>query len=98
MAEVTTTTSKQFTLNIPDLLKGLLVAVIGAVLTVLETSISSNNFHFDWKAIGIVAVTTGVSYLLKNFFTPAQTIVTPPPAPGPTVIDVPKPGDTTTKN
>jgi hypothetical protein len=95
--QVTTTTSKQFTLNVSDLLKGLLVAVVSAVLTVIETSISANNFHFDWKAIGIVALTTGVSYLLKNFFTPAQTIVSPPPAPGPTVINIPKPGDTTTK-
>lgn len=71
----TTTTSSQFSLNFTDLAKGLLLAVISAVLTTIETSLSAGSLTFDWKAIGIVAATTAVSYLAKNFFTPAQTVI-----------------------
>lgn len=75
----TTVTSKQFSLNIKDFLKGLLVAVIGAALTAIQTSISAGTIVFNWKEIGAVALTAGVAYLLKNFFTPAQVIISPPP-------------------
>jgi len=72
-------TSKQFTLNTRDVIRGFILAVIGAVLTAILNSLSSGTLTFNWKQIGIVAATTGVSYLLKNFFEPA-TIVTPVPS------------------
>jgi len=71
-----TVTSSQFTLNWRDAAKGLLVAVIGAVLTAVQNSLANGEITFNWKQIGIVALTTGVAYLLKNFFEPAK-VVTP---------------------
>ncbi len=72
---VTTTTSEQFSLNWKDILKGGLVAVLSAVLTVVYTTVQADSLSFDWKAIGITAATTALSYLLKNFFTPSATVI-----------------------
>jgi hypothetical protein len=71
-------TSSLFSLNFKDLCKGFLVAVGGAVIAAIETSIQAGTLAFSWKAIGGVALAAGLSYLVKNFFTPAQT-VTPAP-------------------
>ena len=67
-------TSSVFSLNFKDLGKGLLVAVGGAVIAAIETSIQAGALSFNWKAIGGVALAAGLSYLAKNFFTPAQTV------------------------
>lgn len=91
---VTTTTSAQGSLNVKDLLKGLLMAVISAVLTTVYTSISTGSLDFNWKAIGLVASGTAVSYLLKNWLTPSQTVITPPPGTGEVTVKIPKPGET----
>lgn len=71
--------SKQFALNAQDFLRSLFMAVGGAVLTVVETSIEAGIFHFNWKQIGIVAGSAACVYLAKNFFqTPVVQIpVTP---------------------
>lgn len=93
MADQTTvTTSKQFTLNLNDFWKGLLVAVLTTPITLLMASLNAGKLDFDWKAIGIAALTGLVAYLVKNFLTPSQTIVKPAPDPG-TTITVPPPGD-----
>lgn len=79
MAEQTTqtvTTSKQFWLNYKDLLKGLLVATITAPITVIYTSVQAGTFTLDWKAIGLLALSGFLSYIVKNFLTPAQTVIT----------------------
>jgi hypothetical protein len=69
-------TSSLFSLNLTDLGKGLLVAVGGAAITAVENVMQSGSVSFDWKAIGSVALAAGLSYLGKNFFTPAK-LVTP---------------------
>lgn len=79
MAQVVTTSTSSSTLGVTDILKGALLAVISAVLTVLENSLAQGTLTFNWQAIGIVAATTAVSYLLKNLFTPATTTITPAP-------------------
>jgi hypothetical protein len=75
----TTTTSKQYTLNVKDALRGLLMAVLGAVLTALYPVVSDGSFDFNWKSIAAGAVTTAIAYLLKNFFTPTEVVVTKVP-------------------
>ena len=60
--------SKQFSLNWQDALRGLLMAVGGAALTLIETSLEAGNLHFNWKQIGTVAGIAGATYLMKNFF------------------------------
>ena len=67
-------TSSLFTLDFVDLAKGLLVAVGGAVIAAIETSVQAGTLSFNWKTIGSVALASGLSYLAKNFFTPAQTV------------------------
>jgi hypothetical protein len=62
-------------LDINDFAKGLAVAVISAVLTIVMQSLQAGSFNFDWKNIGIVAATSAGAYLLKNFGTQTQTIV-----------------------
>jgi hypothetical protein len=69
-------TSKQYSLNTRDLLKGLLVAVITPVITVITSSLNAGSLTFDWKVIGATALAAGLAYLVKNFFTPAQTVLT----------------------
>jgi hypothetical protein len=71
-----TTTSGLFSINVKDVLKGIVVAVLTSVLTVVYETVSKGSLTFDWKAIGIAAATSGFGYLIKNVFTPAQ-VVTP---------------------
>lgn len=69
-------TSNFLSLNLQDFGKGLIVAVGSAVLAAVYNVLQAGSLNFDWKAIGIVAVSAGVSYLAKNFLTP-PSIVTP---------------------
>lgn len=68
------TTSTQFTLDWQDLGKGLLVAVGGAVVAAIESTVAAGSLTFNWKQIGLTALAAGVAYLGKNFFSPAQTV------------------------
>jgi len=72
MEDKTVLTSKQFSLDWKDTAKSLVMAVLGAVMAVIETSITAGNFHFDWQAIWKTALAACVAYLAKNFFTKAE--------------------------
>ena len=64
--------SKLFSLNVRDLTKGVVVAVIAVVLGAFQQAFSTNGLDFaafDWASILNVAVTTAVAYLAKNFIT-----------------------------
>jgi hypothetical protein len=67
-------TSSLFSLNFKDLGKGLLVAMGGAVIAAVQASVQAGTFTLNLKTIGSVALAAGLSYLGKNFFTPAKTI------------------------
>jgi hypothetical protein len=70
-----TTTSKLFRINLNDTLKGLVVAVGGAVFTVVQNSIEIGNLKFDWTNIWHIALAAFVAYIGKNFFTNSQTVI-----------------------
>lgn len=53
-------------LNWKDLLKGLAVAVIMAVLTTVYDLLNTGS-ALDYKKIGLVALGAGIAYLIKNF-------------------------------
>jgi methenyltetrahydromethanopterin cyclohydrolase len=74
----TTTTSGKFNLNAADFLKGALLAVLTPVLTIIIDTLNAGSLTFDWKNIGIVAVSTFAAYLLKNLFAPAQIVIQDP--------------------
>ena len=59
-------------LNINDIFKGLLMAVLTPVVVIIQQSLEAGVFVFDWKSIGLAALSGGVAYLVKNFFTAAK--------------------------
>lgn len=61
--------SQFFSLNTRDFIKGLFVAVFTAVITMLYTSIQAGDFVFNWKAIGMAALSSGLAYIMKNLLT-----------------------------
>ncbi len=67
-------TSKFGSIDLRDIAKGLIVAVGGAVITVIQATLSAGSLTFNCSAIGSVALAAGMSYLGKNFFTPAKTV------------------------
>jgi hypothetical protein len=58
-----------FNLNIEDLAKGLIVTVLTSVLTIAYNTVSAGSLTFDWQAIGLTALTSGLAYLMKNLLT-----------------------------
>lgn len=71
----TTTTSTQFSLNLSDIWKGLLMAVIVPVFAIITDSLNQGSLTFNWKLIGIAALSGGIGYILKNFLTPSAIVV-----------------------
>lgn len=67
-------TSGLFKLNIQDVLKGLLIAVLTPVIVVIQQSLEAGSLTFDWKSIGMAAIGGFLAYLTKNFLTPAQIV------------------------
>jgi uncharacterized membrane protein YebE (DUF533 family) len=66
--------SKQFSLNLRDAINGLVVAVGGAVVSVLQTSFTSGSFTINWTQLGSVALAAGLAYIGKNYFSkPTET-------------------------
>lgn len=66
--------NKQFTLQGRDFVRGLLIAVLTAVLTVFADSIQDGVLNFNWQLIGTTAVSAGIAYLLKNFGEPTKVV------------------------
>lgn len=73
----TKTTSKKYRIDLTDLAKGLLLAVLSAVVTELYQFTSTGQLPTkeNLQTTALVACAAGLSYLLKNFFTDSQTIV-----------------------
>jgi hypothetical protein len=61
--------SSFFSLNARDWFKGLVVAIITAVITLVYNTIQLGALSFDWKAIGFAAISAALAYILKNFIT-----------------------------
>lgn len=60
---------KLFQLNWNDLLKGLIMAVLGAVIGLVSASVDAGSIDFNWSAIGKAALIAGIGYLCKNLLT-----------------------------
>lgn len=61
--------SSIFTLNKADFIKGLVIAVLTAVITLLYNTVQSGTLAFDWKAISTAAVSAALAYIMKNLLT-----------------------------
>ena len=75
---MTTTTSKKFSLKLSDWLKALLVAIATPVIAIIIKSLDAGVLTFNWKNILIAGLSAGLAYLVKNFLTPAQIVITNP--------------------
>ena len=62
--------SKLFSLNLKDLLKGLLLAILTPAVLIIEQSLDAGTLVFNWNHILMASLAGGVAYLVKNFFTP----------------------------
>jgi hypothetical protein len=60
-----------FKLNLADLLRGLITAVLTASLTAMQQFFSTTGTitPINWKLVGGVAAATAIGYLLKNLLT-----------------------------
>ena len=56
-------------INLNDLGKGLILAILTSVMTIVYTTVQAGSLSFDWKLIGTTALTSAIGYLLKNLFT-----------------------------
>ena len=67
-------TSNLFTLNKSDLLKGLFVAFITALLTSLLQVMQSGKMPTmaDLKVMGVTSLTAALAYFVKNFLTNSE--------------------------
>lgn len=61
--------STLWTLNTRDFVKGLVMAVLVPVFVIIQQSLSAGDLVFNWKAIGIAALSAFIAYIIKNLFT-----------------------------
>jgi hypothetical protein len=61
--------SSLFSLQTKDFVKGLFIAVLTSVLTIIYTSVSAGHLEFDVKTITTTALTSALAYIMKNFVT-----------------------------
>lgn len=88
MAQTSPTTSKQFSVNLIDITKGLVTSVLTPVFLIMISSLEQGSLTFDWKNIAIVALSAFLGYILKNFLTPSRIVITDK-----TQVDAVKDGD-----
>jgi len=64
-------------LNIDDLVKGFIVAFLSTALTGLIATLDSGALPTlsELKSAGVVGLTAGISYLLKNLLTNSQGVI-----------------------
>ena len=68
-------TSKLFSVNFRDILKGALVATLTPVIVLIQQSLEAGTLVFNWHALAMAAIGGFLAYLIKNFFTPTQVVV-----------------------
>jgi len=61
--------STYLSLNKKDFIKGLLMAVLTAVISVVYTSIESGSLEFNLKSVVIAALSAALAYIMKNALT-----------------------------
>lgn len=61
--------SSFLTLGTKDFIKGLVVAVLTSVITIIYTSLQAGVLEFDWKLIASTGLSSALAYILKNLVT-----------------------------
>jgi hypothetical protein len=66
--------SKQGTLAMSDIVRGLIMAVLTPAVLIIQQSLEAGTLTFNWKHIAMASVAGGFAYLVKNFFEPSKAI------------------------
>lgn len=78
MTEPKIVTSEKYSLSIRDLFRGLVVAVIGAVLPIAQELLtawqSGEDIEMKWRTVVATAIQAGIAYLLLNYFSNSKVI------------------------
>lgn len=67
--------SKFMTLGWKDLIKGFIVAILGALITAVYQAIQAGAIEWTWvfwQPIVYTSIGAGLAYLIKNFFTNSE--------------------------
>jgi hypothetical protein len=56
-------------LNIEDFFKGLIVAVLSALVTFLYNTMDSGEVVLNWKMITTTSLSAALAYIIKNYLT-----------------------------
>jgi hypothetical protein len=64
--------SSFLSLNTQDYLRGLIVSVLSAVVTIMYQSVQAGDFVFDFKSIAKVGFAAALGYIVKNLVTNSQ--------------------------
>ena len=56
-------------IQLSDFWRGLIIAVLMAVLTVVYETIQAGSLNISWNAVLLAGIGAGISYLLKNMMT-----------------------------
>lgn len=67
-------TSKFLNLDLADILKGLLMAILTPAVVIIQQSLELGILTFEWKSIATASIGGGLAYLLKNFLTPQKEV------------------------
>jgi len=61
--------SNLFRLSSKDLIRGLIVAVLTAILPFIQEITTTQNLEIDWGKVASIGIMAGIGYLIKNFLT-----------------------------
>lgn len=64
-------TAPKYQINIKDALRGLLIAAGTAAGFIIQSTVESGSLDINWKKVGMAALAGGLTYIIKNYFTPA---------------------------
>jgi len=59
-------------LNVQDFFRGLIIAVITALVTFLYNTMDSGELIFNWKQIATTSLTAALAYIIKNYLSNSE--------------------------
>jgi len=59
-------------LNVQDFFRGLIIAVLTAIVTFLYTTMESGELVFNWKQIATTSLTAALAYIIKNYLSNSE--------------------------
>jgi membrane protein implicated in regulation of membrane protease activity len=66
--------SKLFSLNIYDFLKGLIIAILSPIIVFAQGYFANGTLDIEWQALMAVGLSGLLAYLIKNFFSDAPAL------------------------